>query len=127
MPARPPRAAEYPPTRTTPDASQPGTPIAAPAPPEPDGTRSRPAAAPRRTGRPPQAGLPWLAGATTALAVLAAAAAAVSWDAQYVMIARVRHAPAIAALEAGIPDAGAAEFAALGIALALPISPNAAP
>jgi hypothetical protein len=64
-------------------------------------------------------GRAWLAGAMSALAVLAAAAAVVSWDAQYVLVARARHAPVIAALEAGIPDAGAAVFAALGIALAL--------
>ncbi len=64
-------------------------------------------------------GRAWLAGAMSALAVLAAAAAVVSWDAQYVLVARARHAPLIAALEAGIPDAGAAVFAALGIALAL--------
>jgi len=106
-------------TRTIPDTAQPGTPIAAPAPPQSAASRSRPAAPPRRTGRPPQAGLAWLAAAMAALAILAAAAAVVSWDAQYVMIARARHAPAIAALEAGIPDAGAAVFAALGIALAL--------
>ena len=55
----------------------------------------------------------------SALAILAAAAAVVSWDAQYVLVARARHVPVIAALEAGIPDAGAAVFAALGIALAL--------
>jgi hypothetical protein len=54
-----------------------------------------------------------------ALAVLAAAAAVVSWDAQYVMVYRARHVPGIAALEAGIPDTGALIFAALGIALAL--------
>jgi hypothetical protein len=54
-----------------------------------------------------------------ALAVLAAAAAVVSWDAQYVMVYSARHTPAVAALEAGIPDAGALIFAALGIALAL--------
>lgn len=35
------------------------------------------------------------------------------------MVARARPTPMIAALEAGIPDAGAAVFAALGIALAL--------
>jgi hypothetical protein len=35
------------------------------------------------------------------------------------MVYRARHAPAIAALEAGIPDTGALIFAALGIALAL--------
>ncbi len=81
---------------------------------------------PQPTRRPPlpprhrhARGLAWLAGAISALAVLAAAAAAVSWDAQYVLVARARHAPVIAALEAGIPDAGAAVFAALGIALAL--------
>jgi len=55
-----------------------------------------------------------------ALAFLAVAAAVVSWDAQYVMVHQVKHAPAVAALEAGIPDAGALIFAALGIALALP-------
>jgi len=54
-----------------------------------------------------------------ALAVLAAAAAAVSWDAQYQMVRSVKHAPVIAALEAGIPDVGALIFASLGIALAL--------
>jgi hypothetical protein len=53
------------------------------------------------------------------LAVLAAAAAAVSWDAQYVMVRQVKHNPAIAALEAAIPDVGALIFATLGIALAL--------
>jgi hypothetical protein len=61
----------------------------------------------------------WLRNAMTALAVLAAAAAAVSWDAQYVLVKTVKHTPAIAALEAGIPDIGALIFAALGIALAL--------
>ena len=55
-----------------------------------------------------------------ALAVLAVAAAAVvSWDAQYVLVRAVKHNPAVAALEAGIPDIGAVIFAALGIALAL--------
>ena len=61
----------------------------------------------------------WLHGAMTALAVLAAGAAVVSWDAQYVMVRDVKRVPAIAALEAGIPDAGALIFASLGIALAL--------
>jgi len=53
------------------------------------------------------------------LAVLAGAAAVVSWDAQYVLVRAVKHSPVIAALEAGIPDVGAVIFAALGIALAL--------
>ncbi len=53
------------------------------------------------------------------LAVLAAASAAVSWEAQYVMVLGVKHAQAVAAIEAGIPDAGALIFAALGVALAL--------
>jgi hypothetical protein len=61
----------------------------------------------------------WLRGAMTALAVLAVAAAAVSWDAQYVLVQAVKHTEVIAALEAGIPDIGALIFAALGIALAL--------
>jgi hypothetical protein len=61
----------------------------------------------------------WLRNAMAALAVLAIAAAIVSWDAQYVLVLQARHAPVIAALEAGIPDTGALIFAALGIALAL--------
>ncbi len=67
----------------------------------------------------PDTGRTWLRNAMAALAVLAAAAAVVSWDAQYVMVRQVKHIPAISALEAGIPDAGALIFAALGIALAL--------
>ncbi|HUY44423.1 MAG TPA: hypothetical protein VMV92_01655 [Streptosporangiaceae bacterium] len=58
-----------------------------------------------------------------ALAVLAAGAVVVvvvvSWDAQYVMVRSARHVALVAALEAGIPDAGALIFVALGIALAL--------
>ncbi len=61
----------------------------------------------------------WLRGAMTALAVLAVAAAAVSWEAQYVLVRAVKHDRIVAALEAGIPDVGALIFAALGIALAL--------
>jgi hypothetical protein len=61
----------------------------------------------------------WLRGAMLALAALAAAAAAVSFEAQYVMVASVKHSAVIAALEAAIPDVGALIFAALGIALAL--------
>ncbi len=51
--------------------------------------------------------------------MLAAAAAAVSWDAQYAMVRAVKPFPVVAALEAGIPDVGAVIFAALGVALAL--------
>src|SRR5262249_2997631 len=58
---------------------------------------------------PGQAGW-WLRGAATVLALLAAAAAAVSWQAQYVMVRRVKHAAVVAAIEAGIPDAGAVVF-----------------
>ncbi|MGH3159294.1 MAG: hypothetical protein ACRDNF_22345 [Streptosporangiaceae bacterium] len=61
----------------------------------------------------------WLASAISALGVLAAAAAAVSWDAQYTFVLDIKKIPAIAALEAGIPDVGALIFASLGIALAL--------
>jgi hypothetical protein len=67
---------------------------------------------------PGQAGW-WLRGAAVALGVLAAAAAAVSWDAQYAMVRAVKPFPVVAALEAGIPDVGAVVFAALGVALAL--------
>jgi hypothetical protein len=54
-----------------------------------------------------------------ALAVLAAAAATVSWNAQDVLVASVKHDPLIAVIEAGIPDIGALIFATLGIALAV--------
>jgi hypothetical protein len=61
----------------------------------------------------------WLRNAAAGLCVLAAAAAAVSFTAQYRMAETARHLPAIAALEAAIPDAAALVFACLGIALAL--------
>jgi len=61
----------------------------------------------------------WLRNAAAGLGVLAAAAAAVSFTAQYRMVNATRHLPAIAALEAAIPDAAALVFACLGIALAL--------
>src|SRR5207248_8014641 len=61
----------------------------------------------------------WLRNAASGLCVLAAAAAAVSFTAQYRMAETARHLPAIAALEAAIPDAAALVFACLGIALAL--------
>ena len=67
--------------------------------------------APDRSGR-------WLRNAA-GLCVLAAAAAAVSFTVQYRMAETARHLPAIAALEAAIPDAAALVFACLGIALAL--------
>jgi hypothetical protein len=69
--------------------------------------------------RDPAGAALWLRGAAAVLSMLAAAAAAVSWQAQYVMVAGVKHAQAIAAIEAAIPDAGALVFAALGVALAL--------
>ena len=61
----------------------------------------------------------WLRNAAAGLCVLAAAAAAVSFTAQYRMAETARHLPAIAALEALIPDTAALVFACLGIALAL--------
>jgi hypothetical protein len=51
--------------------------------------------------------------------VLAAAAAVVSFSAQYQMIYAARGLKVIAALEAAIPDAAAVVFACLGVALAL--------
>jgi hypothetical protein len=61
----------------------------------------------------------WLRNAATGLGLLAAAAATVSFTAQYRMAETGRHLPVIAALEAAIPDAAALVFASLGIALAL--------
>jgi hypothetical protein len=61
----------------------------------------------------------WLVIATVGLALLASAAAAVSFTAQYRMVLAERHQYLAAGLEAAIPDAGALVFASLGIALAL--------
>ncbi len=61
----------------------------------------------------------WLRNAAAGLCVLAAAAAAMSFTAQYGMVDATRHLPVVAALEAAIPDAAALVFACLGIALAL--------
>jgi Protein of unknown function (DUF2637) len=61
----------------------------------------------------------WLRNAVAGLGVLAAAAAAVSFTAQYQMIFEARQLALIAALEAAIPDAAALVFASLAIALAL--------
>src|SRR6266851_1444372 len=82
-----------------------------------------PAPGPGRQPAPPRwpgdrSGL-WLRNAAAGLCVLAAAAAAVSFTAQYRMVEVTRHLPAIAALEAAIPDAAALVFACLGIALAV--------
>ena len=85
--------------------------MAGPAP----GPGSQPAP-PRRPGD--RSGM-WLRNAAAGLCVLAAAAAAVSFTAQYRMVDATRHLPVVAALEAAIPDAAALVFACLGIALAL--------
>ena len=61
----------------------------------------------------------WLRNAMIALGMLAAAAAVVSFSAQYLMVLDYRGNRAVAALEAAIPDAAALVFASLGIALAL--------
>jgi hypothetical protein len=61
----------------------------------------------------------WLRNAMVALGVLAVAAAVVSYAAQFHFVVAAKKAVAIAALEAGIPDAAAVIFACLGIALAL--------
>jgi hypothetical protein len=61
----------------------------------------------------------WLRNAAAGLGVLAAAAAAVSFSAQYQMIYAARGLAVVAVLEAAIPDAAAVVFACLGIALAL--------
>ena len=71
-----------------------------------------------KAGRSDQA-TTWLRCAMLALGVLAAAAAVVSFEAQYRMVFAAKNISVVAALEAGIPDAAALVFASLGIALAL--------
>jgi hypothetical protein len=61
----------------------------------------------------------WLRNAAIGLCALAAAAAAVSFTAQYRMVYADRRLAVVAALEAAIPDAAALVFACLGVALAL--------
>jgi hypothetical protein len=61
----------------------------------------------------------WLRCAMLALGLLAAAAAAVSFEAQYRMVYAAKGIRWAAGLEAAIPDAAALVFASLGIALAL--------
>jgi hypothetical protein len=75
--------------------------------------------------RPINAALPrdrsviWLRNAAIGLCGLAAAAAAVSFTAQYRMVYADRRLAAVAGLEAAIPDTAALIFACLGVALAL--------
>ncbi len=61
----------------------------------------------------------WLRNAMAGLGILAVAAAAVSFQAQFRMVFAAKGVTWVAALEAGIPDAAALVFASLGIALAL--------
>jgi len=61
----------------------------------------------------------WLRTAMAGLAVLAAAAAVVSYQAQYQLVAGYKDVPVVAAVQAAIPDVAALVFASLGIALAL--------
>ena len=61
----------------------------------------------------------WLKCAAGGLCVLAAAAAAVSFSAQYRLVYAARRLALVAGLEAAIPDAAALVFACLGVALAL--------
>ena len=84
------------------------------------GDTAVPAAFRPRHARPgpgrPQA---WLLVAAGGLCVLSAAAATVSYAAQYRLVDAARHLAPAAALEAAIPDAAALVFACLGVALAV--------
>jgi hypothetical protein len=71
------------------------------------------------TGRAKDRPARWLTASMFSLAVLAAAAAAVSYAAQYRMVFAAKAVAPVAALEAAIPDVAALIFATLGIALAL--------
>jgi hypothetical protein len=69
--------------------------------------------------RPPGPGQVWLPVAAIGLFVLSAAAATVSYGAQYRLVDAARHLGLAAAMEAAIPDAAALVFACLGVALAV--------
>ena len=73
----------------------------------------------RPRGEPGDRSATWLRWAMVALGLLAATAAAVSFQAQFTMVLAAKGVQWVAALEAGIPDAAAMVFACLGIALAL--------
>jgi hypothetical protein len=73
----------------------------------------------RPRGKPGDRSATWLRWAMAALGLLAATAAAVSFQAQFSMVLAAKGVQWVAALEAGIPDAAAMVFACLGIALAL--------
>jgi hypothetical protein len=73
----------------------------------------------RGRGEPGDRSGGWLRNAMAGLAVLAAAAAVVSYQAQYQLVAGYKHVPVVAAVQAAIPDVAALVFASLGIALAL--------
>src|SRR5260370_947497 len=75
---------------------------------------------PRRTASGRDHSGIWLRNAAAGLCLLAAAAAVVSFTAQYRLIYATRRLAMVAGLEAAIPDAAALVFACLGIALALP-------
>lgn len=61
----------------------------------------------------------WLRFAGIAVGLLAAAAAAVSYEAQWRLVHRTKHEADISYIQAAIPDLGALVFACFGIALAL--------
>jgi len=74
---------------------------------------------PRRTASGRDHSGIWLRNAAAGLCLLAAAAAVVSFTAQYRLVYATRRLAVVAGLEAAIPDAAALVFACLGIALAL--------
>ena len=80
--------------------------------------RPRPGSRATREDERDQSGT-WLRSAVIGLGVLAAAAAAVSFAAQYQLVFAAKGIRWASVLEAGIPDVGSMVFAALGIALAL--------
>lgn len=78
--------------------------------------------APEQVPEPPRTkrrGAGWLIAAGIALAILAAGAAFVSYQAQFALVFAVKHQRHVSDVQAALPDGGALVFALLGIALAL--------
>jgi hypothetical protein len=83
------------------------------------GARGRALRPPRSFGRAEDRAATWLRFAGVAVGLVAVAAAAVSYEAQWRLVYRNKHELGVSYIQAAIPDLGSLVFACFGIALAL--------